>query len=124
MSTRFSKPTPSRPAHPLLRPPQTITIDPLGARASRPHSGMRAGRPRSQEKNFPMKLHRLVLSLLTLGFIALPLGGHAAEAGFKSIFNGKDLSGWEGNTKFWSVREGAITGQTTTTNMVDANTFL
>jgi hypothetical protein len=71
-----------------------------------------------------MKHHRLVLSLLSLGFISLPLCGHAAEAGFKSIFNGKDLSGWEGNTKFWSVREGAITGQTTTTNMVDANTFL
>src|SRR5205085_2253526 len=24
--------------------------------------------------------------------------------GFKPIFNGKDLTGWDGNPKFWSVR--------------------
>lgn len=35
-----------------------------------------------------------------------------SEAGFKSLFNGKDLSGWEGNTDLWSVRDGAITGRT------------
>jgi uncharacterized protein (TIGR03067 family) len=34
------------------------------------------------------------------------------EAGFKSIFNGKDLTGWEGNTSLWSVRDDAITGVT------------
>ena len=34
----------------------------------------------------------------------------AAEAGFKSIFNGKDLTGWEGEPGFWSVEDGAITG--------------
>jgi hypothetical protein len=34
------------------------------------------------------------------------------EAGFQSLFNGKDLSGWEGNMKFWSVKDDAITGQT------------
>ena len=32
------------------------------------------------------------------------------EPGFKSLFNGKDLSGWEGNPKFWSVKDGTITG--------------
>lgn len=33
-----------------------------------------------------------------------------AEASFKSIFDGKTLSGWRGLTNFWSVRDGYITG--------------
>jgi type 1 glutamine amidotransferase len=51
---------------------------------------------------------------------------HAAddEAGFKSLFNGKDLTGWDGNPKFWSVKDGVITGQTTDTNKTEGNTFL
>jgi len=30
----------------------------------------------------------------------------------KSLFNGKDLTGWEGNPELWSVEDGAITGRT------------
>jgi hypothetical protein len=33
--------------------------------------------------------------------------------GFISIFNGKDLSGWEGLQGFWSVKDGIIVGQAT-----------
>jgi type 1 glutamine amidotransferase len=46
------------------------------------------------------------------------------EAGFKSLFNGKDLSGWDGDPKFWSVKKGVITGQTTPENPLKQNTFL
>jgi len=46
------------------------------------------------------------------------------EAGFEPIFNGKDLTGWEGKKEFWSVRDGAITGQTTPENPTRGNTFL
>lgn len=35
----------------------------------------------------------------------------AAEAGFVSLFNGTDLSGWEGDADLWRVEDGAITGQ-------------
>ena len=31
-------------------------------------------------------------------------------AGFESIFNGKDLTGWEGSAKYWKVEDGALTG--------------
>jgi hypothetical protein len=50
--------------------------------------------------------------------------GHA-DAGFVSIFDGKDLkaSGWSGIDKFWSVEDGAITGQTTVSNPTRGNTF-
>ena len=42
----------------------------------------------------------------------------------KHLFNGKDLTGWSGLEGFWSVKDGAITGHTTTENMVTENTFL
>jgi len=32
------------------------------------------------------------------------------EAGFTPLFNGKDLTGWEGNTKLWVVKGGAVVG--------------
>ncbi|MGB7161449.1 MAG: family 16 glycoside hydrolase, partial [Tepidisphaeraceae bacterium] len=50
------------------------------------------------------------------------------DAGFVQLFNGKDLTGWEGDGKFWSVRDdgtgGAITGETTKENPTKGNTFL
>ncbi len=47
-----------------------------------------------------------------------------AEDGFRTIFNGEKLTGWDGNDKFWTVEEGAITGQTTKENPTNANTFI
>lgn len=43
---------------------------------------------------------------------------------WKSLFDGKSLKGWEGNKKFWSVEDGAITGKTTKENPTNGNTFL
>jgi hypothetical protein len=57
----------------------------------------------------------------------VPLGAAekpASQAGFEPIFNGKDLTGWNGNPKLWSVRDGAITGQTTPDNPTAGNTFI
>jgi hypothetical protein len=33
-------------------------------------------------------------------------------AGFQAIFNGRDLTGWEGSAEYWSVKEGCLTGVT------------
>ncbi len=38
------------------------------------------------------------------------------EPGFVSIFNGKDLTGWDGDPRLWSVKEDAIRGRTTWEN--------
>ncbi len=48
----------------------------------------------------------------------------AADGGFKSLFNGKDLTGWAGRTNHWSVEDGAITGITTKENPAKGNNFL
>ena len=50
--------------------------------------------------------------------------GKADEEGFKSIFDGRSLDGWDGNPKFWSVQDGAITGETTKDNPTKGNTFI
>jgi hypothetical protein len=42
----------------------------------------------------------------------------------KNLFNGKDLSGWDGDTRLWSVRDGVIHGETTEANAAKGNTFL
>ena len=47
---------------------------------------------------------KTLIALLTLGTIAF--------AGEKTLFNGKDLTGWKGFTELWSVKDGCITGQT------------
>jgi hypothetical protein len=42
----------------------------------------------------------------------------------QSIFNEKDLSGWDGDPKVWSVEDGAIVGRTTAKDPIKNNTFL
>ncbi|MGB1128918.1 MAG: 3-keto-disaccharide hydrolase [Haloferula sp.] len=50
----------------------------------------------------------------------------ALHAGETKLFNGKDLTGWEGNDKLWSVEDGAITGRTEDSGdmKIKHNTFL
>jgi hypothetical protein len=43
---------------------------------------------------------------------------------FVSLFNGKDLSGWDGDNRLWSVRDGVIRGETTVEQPANGNTFL
>ena len=64
--------------------------------------------------------------ITTMGLAAFVLAGQAvaAEKGFEKIFDGKTLKGWNGNPKLWSVKDGAITGQTTKENPTKGNTFI
>ena len=48
----------------------------------------------------------------------------AETADMKRIFNGKDLSGWDGDPRLWSVKDGAIRGETTPEKAAKGNTFL
>jgi len=48
----------------------------------------------------------------------------AQDKNGKELFNGKDLTGWEGLPKLWSVEDGAITGTTTAEEPLKNNTFL
>ena len=59
----------------------------------------------------------LLLSLLLTSFAS-------AQDGFKPLFNGKDLTGWDGNPELWSVEDGCITGKTTGPEQLAYNQFL
>jgi hypothetical protein len=48
----------------------------------------------------------------------------AEPEGMQCIFNGTDLTGWDGDPRLWSVRDGAIRGETTEQNPAQGNTFL
>jgi len=39
------------------------------------------------------------------------------------IFNGKDLTGWDGDPRLWTVKDGVIRGQTTPEKQTKGNTF-
>jgi len=45
-------------------------------------------------------------------------------SGMQSLFNGKDLTGWDGDPRLWSVKDGAIRGETTMENPAKGNTFI
>jgi hypothetical protein len=65
---------------------------------------------------------RIIASALLLTASGLP--ALAEDNGFVTIFDGKTLDGWDGDPKFWSVEDGAITGQTTKENPTRGNTFI
>ena len=45
-------------------------------------------------------------------------------AGFVPIFDGKSLTGWDGDTTFWRVENGEIVGETTPEKVMKQNSFL
>ncbi|MFO0908578.1 MAG: family 16 glycoside hydrolase [Isosphaeraceae bacterium] len=59
---------------------------------------------------------------LAVGAAAPPKADELVD--YKPIFNGKDLTGWDGNPELWSVKDGAITGTTSTEKPLKYNQFL
>ncbi len=47
-----------------------------------------------------------------------------SEKGFKSMFDGKTLKGWSGDTKYWRVENGNIVGEITPETLLKTNSFL
>lgn len=46
------------------------------------------------------------------------------DAGFKSIFDGKTLAGWDGDPKYWRVENGCMVGEITPETLIKRNTFI
>jgi len=71
-------------------------------------------------------MRALVLKLAIAVSLASCVVARAADApeGFKNMFNGTDLTGWDGNPDHWSVQNGVIVGQTTAEKPAKHNTFL
>jgi len=66
-----------------------------------------------------------ILSLISCIFCLSSANADADnENDWQTLFNGKDLTGWDGDPRFWSVQDGVIRGETTLTKLTLHNTFL
>jgi len=90
----------------------------IGDRRNALRAARRLFTPTIYDSSLPMKLTTTLITLLA----AVSL----SHAGERQLFNGKDLSGWEGNMKLWSVENGVLTGRTGTEGetKLKHNTFL
>ncbi len=82
--------------------------------------------PFSPENAMPRCLTLLAFAWFAIDACAAegPQTAPAEPAGMQRIFNGKDLSGWDGDPRLWSVKDGAIRGETTEQQATVGNTFL
>jgi hypothetical protein len=96
-------------------------------------AGQLAGRVRASATSYPTRYTLALLALLlTVQTSAAPAPARRAPAtssagggdGFVSLFDGRTLGKWDGDPRFWSVRDGFITGETTKDNPARSNTFL
>ncbi|MEO2048598.1 MAG: family 16 glycoside hydrolase [Pirellulales bacterium] len=58
------------------------------------------------------------------GFAEQDLAERGLAESWQTLFNGRDLDGWVGDSEVWTVEEGAITGQTNAAKPLKHNTFL
>ena len=65
----------------------------------------------------------LPLACLSLSVAAAPPVAEPA-VGWRTLFDGTDLAGWDGDPRMWSVRDGVIHGETTSEHVANGNTFL
>lgn len=62
--------------------------------------------------------------LLTAGGCKTSVTGQTKEVGFRQIFDGKTLKGWEGDANYWRVENGSIVGEITADKLLKSNTFI
>ncbi|HEX8296670.1 MAG TPA: DUF1080 domain-containing protein [Chthoniobacteraceae bacterium] len=73
-------------------------------------------------ERLPMRMKILASAVWML--LALALSGSAADVEFRKIFNGRNLAGWDGDPKLWSVKDGVLRGESSMSNLPLSNTFL
>jgi len=76
----------------------------------------------------PDSLKAAALTRLNTGGRGGGLGGGPRlsddDTGFVSIFDGKTLTGWDGDPRFWRAENGTVIGESTPDKVIDVNTFL
>ena len=65
-----------------------------------------------------------IILILFAVFSSSAITAQHSSSGFKKIFDGKTLNGWDGDMTHWKVKGGNIVAEMTATNMIKVNTFL
>jgi hypothetical protein len=77
-----------------------------------------------------LKMYSKFSKVITAMSVALVLVGQIScvaqksEKGFKQIFDGKSLKGWEGDTKYWRAENGSLVGEITPETLLKTNSFI
>lgn len=68
--------------------------------------------------------HQIILLFAILLSGCKVSNSNSSEKGFKSIFDGKTLNGWSGDTKYWRVENGNLVGEITPETLLKTNSFI
>src|SRR4051812_19899806 len=63
-------------------------------------------------------------SIMLFALVPATLALAADVPGFKPIFDGKTLDGWDGDPEHWKVEDGCITGEALKAKPLKQNTFI
>ncbi len=68
----------------------------------------------------------VAIMALSLILVSYKVADHTGilQKGFVSIFDGKTLNGWEGDSAYWRVENGSIVGEITPSTLLKRNSFL
>jgi len=73
----------------------------------------------------PSFIRILILAIICIaGGCKTSVMAQTKEKGFKQIFDGKTLKGWDGDDNYWRVEDGSIIGEITADKLVKSNTFI
>src|SRR5687768_12978958 len=87
-----------------------------------------------EEPSRRIRMQRVIVLLVAVAFVSIsvalaqspspsPAPAPAASEA-KDLFDGKTLDGWDGDSDYWSVEDGAITGRTTKDKPLKKNRFI
>ena len=77
------------------------------------------------QKTYSSLIRILIIAIvLTAVGCKISVTAQTKEAGFKQIFDGKTLKGWEGDANYWRVENGSIVGEITADKLLKSNTFI
>jgi hypothetical protein len=74
-------------------------------------------------QSLSVRINILLIVLIAGGYNA-SVKAQTKEAGFKQIFDGKSLKGWDGDANYWRVEDGSIVGEITADKLLKSNTFI
>ncbi|MBC7912804.1 MAG: DUF1080 domain-containing protein [Pyrinomonadaceae bacterium] len=71
-----------------------------------------------------MKLLKILFSIIFIASLSCTTIKRLPDYGFEPIFDGKTLTGWDGDKRYWRVENGAIAGEITPETILKQNSFL
>src|SRR5665811_1989579 len=66
----------------------------------------------------------IMLSILLFSQCQTNGQGSSSTKGFVKIFDGKTLTGWEGDPTYWRVENGKLVGEITPATLLKTNSFI